>query len=926
MLIEFKYPYLLLLLFPVGFILYLYGKQLKNKAKKIEGSLILLLRSMLFICIVFSLAIPQLLLPIKSVPVVFLIDRSASVKASGDDELKWLEDSVDTKKEQDEFSVISFGGEPIIEQMMGSESIRFLKWNNEIQEENTDMETAISMGASLLSGENGGRLVLLTDGNETRGQAKNIVQLLKNRSIELDAFLLQSDHYEDAAISEIALPPTLYEGEKAAISVIIDSNTNNNGVLRLFANNKEVATNKIQINEGKTNIPLSIEMEQTGLVTFRAEIETTKDAYAENNKLQAVSTIKTTPKILIVQNDHNVSIQNILKNAGYKVDVYSTDKLPTALSGYLNYQTIIFNNVSATSITENQMKLMETSVKDFGVGFIMAGGDESFGLGGYFKTPIEKLLPVDMDIKGKKEMPSLGLMIVLDRSGSMDGSKLNLAKEAAARSVELLRESDTLGFIAFDDKPWVIVEPEPLKNKEEVVDKIRSIQPGGGTEIYSSLETAYSKIEDLNVKRKHIILLTDGQSATNNDYNQLIEDGKTKNITLSTVALGADADRQLLEELAATGSGRYYEVQDSTVIPSILSRETVMATRTYIEDNPFYPIIQQQDGWDSLFQSGVPQMNAYIATTAKSQAQISIVSEKEDPILASWQYGLGKTIAYTSDLNGAWAGDWARWSNWSNFVSKMVDQTLPKYNSEAYSFSSSRENDQYSLIADSNNMSMMPIEATIVSDEGEEINVNTKLSAPGKYKISMPDNPGMYFIQIKTTDEDGGTSTYQTGFSIPYSSEYLVSGNNKEWVSDLLSATNGKLLTKEKDAFRPLSESNFTKQDITVWLLLLAFFLFFIEIAIRRFGIPYKLVSNISRTVENRKVEKENKQIKNSPKKKTDRPLRETKPTEKQAIYPLQKEDRIVKHKDKDKKEKNQEKQSDNHLDQLLQMKRKKRK
>src|SRR5690606_23858886 len=156
-----------------------------------------------------------------------------------------------------------------------------------------------------------------------------------------------------------------------------------------------------------------------------------------------------------------------------------------------------------------------------------------------------------------------------------------------------------------------------LEDPKAEAEQILSVTPGGGTEIYQSLEEAYSQLEDLELQRKHIILLTDGQSATTNDYDSLIEGGKENNITLSTVSIGQDADKALLENLAETGTGRYYDVTDATTIPAILSRETMMMSRTYIVDEPFNPVIYDS-AWHELFNNGVPQMNAYIATTAKS--------------------------------------------------------------------------------------------------------------------------------------------------------------------------------------------------------------------------------------------------------------------------------------------------------------------
>lgn len=865
-----------------------------------------------------ALAIPQVVLPQKETPVVFVMDRSASVQDSGAQQLEWLEKSLQNKNEKDKYSVLSFGEKATIEQMMGKEGLRFPKWDEETGKDHTNIEGAINLASSVFSNNSGGRIVLFTDGNETMGNLTEAAKLLKNRSIELDTVLLDPHQYEDTAVTEVEVPSTLYEGEKAAVSVTIESNTAKTGLLHFYENNNKIISKPIDISEGTNIVPIEFTVEQAGLVTFKAEVELTNDAYAENNKLQVVNMVKTIPQILLVQNSPNEALVQALEAAGYKVEVRSSIQLPTVLSGYLNYQSIIFNNIAATDITENQMNLVEKSVKDFGIGFLMTGGENSFGLGGYFQTPIEKLLPVDMDIKGKKEMPSLALMIVLDRSGSMDGSKFSLAKEAAARSVELLQESDTLGFIAFDDKPWVIVEPKPLKNKEEVVDKIRSVPVGGGTEIYGSLVEAYDQISDLDVKRKHIILLTDGQSATNNNYEELINNGSKKNVTLSTVALGADADRNLLEELAEFGAGRFYDVQDSTVIPSILSRETVMATRTYIEDTPFYPQIKSGYGWDSLFNQGVPEMNAYIATSAKSESTVPIVSTKEDPILAEWQYGLGKTIAFTSDVNGAWAGDWARWNQWSNFITKMVANTLPQYDSEAYSLTVEKEKDRTYLSVSADQLSMLPIETTITSERGETIEGNTKMIAPGKYEVDIGNDPGLYFIHVKQTDEDGNISVYQSGFTIPYSDEYLITGINEEKMEELLAITGGIQLQKESQAFRPLKDPAKQKQEITEVLLFISFLLLFIEIAIRRFGLPVTLLVSLDkrRNVKDKKdrfVTKEKKEAAVVQKKDVQQqvPIREKR---KKQEKPLKKA-KV----DKEKTE------SENHLDQLLEMKRKKK-
>jgi Ca-activated chloride channel homolog len=830
--LEVKFPFMLALLLPIGWLIFLYVK--KNRKK--EAYWIAGIRSVIFLLLILALAVPQILLPVRGESVIFLVDRSDSVRGGDTVALDWIDNSLKNNHIDDSYAIVTMGKDGYLEQQLSKEKRSLTEFNGKMDGGETNIEAGLQFAASLLPNESGGKIVLVSDGNETIGQSREAAKLLKNRGIELDYVALNPSIGEDMSITELNVPPSLYKGEEAQISLTIDSNANKLATVRISLNNQDVLTENVEVKQGKNVYQFSYKVEDTGMMVFKGELAANQDSFIENNAMFAVSNVKGTPKVLVVQGRESGQISEILAGAGLLVDTITPEKLPTVLSGYLPYQSIIFNNVPATVVTESQMNLMERAVKEFGVGFVMAGGDESFGLGGYFKTPIERLLPVDMDIKGKKEMPSLGLLIVMDRSGSMSGNKIELAKEAAARSVELLREEDTLGFIAFDDRPWTILETEPIKDKKKAVDKILSITPGGGTEIYSSLAAAYDELRDLKLQRKHIILLTDGQSATSSSYEELIEEGLEKNITLSTVAIGSDADRGLLEELAIWGTGRFYDVIDASTIPSILSRETVMATRTYIEDNPFYPVVSANPDWTFLVEAGVPQMNAYIATTPKSRAGVPFLSEKEDPVLAEWQYGLGHTIAFTSDFSGKWTGDWARWEKWPVFLNHMVTRTLPQYDTEPYKVSLNKKDGVTVVTLEAGSPSALPLETAVVSESGEQIATNTKLVAPGKYELTIPDSNGMYFLNVRQTDADGGVHVYQTGFTVPYSAEYLLKGTNKELLAELATMTGGKALVEAKDSFQPTGTASYLKQSVSQWLLLVVFLLFFVEIAIRRFG------------------------------------------------------------------------------------------
>lgn len=836
--IELKQPLLLLLLLPAGVFVYLFLR-FSQGYQSLEKVVISMIRSIVFSLLIFALTLPQMVIRTNDLNVVFVVDVSASMMETEKEIYTWINNSIHEKNLTDQFAIVSVGKEANVEQSKRSNPELVQLDSDKENRTDTNLEQGIHLASSLLPNNSTGRIVVFTDGNETAGNMIEAAKLLNQQGIVLDYVPLGGHAGTDLAMRELTVPSTLYKGEIANIQTKITSNYPTNATVRIMLNNQELMTKEIDVKEGSNQFTFSHEVNDTGLYVYKADVIAEGDTFVENNSLSAISEVKGTPKTLIVQSekDENYSLLHALQASGVSIDMIIPEQLSSSLSEYIRYESIIFNNVSSTTISDDKMELIEQAVKDFGTGFIMTGGENSFGLGGYFDTPIETILPVEMEVKGKQELPSLGLVIVLDRSGSMEGQKLSLAKEAAARSVELLREKDTLGFLAFDDRNWEIIPIGPLENKEEAMEKIRSVTVGGGTEIYPALERAVQMLSPLELQRKHIILLTDGQSHTNKDYYALLDEGKKTNITLSTVALGQDADKRLLESLAEYGAGRFYDVNDDTVIPSVLSRETAMVTRTYIEDNPFYPIVNFADDWKPLFDEGVPEMNAYIAVTPKSMSKVVLSSEKEDPVLTEWQYGLGRTVAFTSDTSGEWAGNWAQWERWPDFLNNMLSRTFPSFDSEPFTINVVKGDHDAIIQLTSAISNVTPIEATVISESGERIDSTTKIIAPGKYEMSMEQEPGLYFLQINQMTEDGSQKVSKTGFTIPYSDEYLLTGTNELLLQEAAEITGGSKLIEAKEAFAQLPQKQVKKQSIVQWLLLSAFLLFFIEIAIRRFGI-----------------------------------------------------------------------------------------
>ncbi|WP_026673304.1 VWA domain-containing protein [Alkalihalobacterium bogoriense] len=845
---ELDYPLVLLLLIPaiVVIVVFIRSKiQLSNSVKKV----IIPLRFLILALLIVSLAIPNIVFTTTSVHTVFLIDRSDSIENSNNEMTAFIREAVAEKKHDDSFAIVSIGKDARVERMLSTDKSFSSNWNV-IQTDFTNIEAGIQLGSSLLAKERAGRIVLLSDGNETIGNALEQAKILKEQGISLDVVSFEPNDAKDVALEDFSLPRQVFKGEQANLAISVKSSEETTGLLRISLNNEMIIQDEVDLKEGVNAFRYLYPLEKSGMNRLRAEIIADGDSILENNQLSAITTITGSPKILIVEGQEKTStpLQEALQSSGLDVDTITPPKLPTELNGYLQYGTIVFNNVSGMKVSEKQMELIEKAVKDFGVGFIMTGGNESFALGGFKNTPIETILPVEMEIKTEEDIPSVGIVYVIDRSGSMMGQRLELAKEAAARSIELLREGDTVGVIAFDDRTWQIVDTEPMTNIKEVTDNVLGITAGGGTDIYPGLHEAYMQIQELDLQRKHIILLTDGESPETGNYQQLIETGRDDhNVTLSTIAVGDGADHFLLDTLAEYGTGRFYAVYDETTIPSVLSRETMLTTRTYIEDNPFYPMVVSGNEWTTHFTKGVPQMNAYIATTSKDRASVVLSSEKEDPVLVRWQYGLGKTVAWTSDVKGEWSGQWAAWEQWAPLWNDIITWTIGANQQEPFDMTQKREGTKSVVTFSTEEEQARPLDANVVNESGQEVETTVRMTAPGQYEVSFEAIEGMHYVQLVEKDEES-TPVFQTGLTIPYPEEYKMLPTNETLLQSLAKVGEGAAITNGKDAFRELNTRPVSKQSISHYFILLAFFLFFIEVAIRRFGLPSFVVSKGKKT------------------------------------------------------------------------------
>lgn len=855
--IQFKYSLGLLLLLLLPAYLWWIWRTL-HRLQGARKKLVITLRAAVLLLLIMALSGAQLFTNFNNKSVVFAVDRSDSVKEEAK-EAQWIRDAVKARGSvQDEAGVISLALQASIEKPLDKRDMDGFQFTTQSNPQFSNVASGIQLASSLLTKGNAGRVIIMSDGEENVGDMLRQGKLLRDRGIQVDIVPLAGKERKDAAVEAVRVPEKLYQAEAYTIEVVIRSTSSGPAQLRLFEDNQEVTVQSLELTKGENRFALQSLAKESGFHRYRAEVYMEGDELSANNTHYAFSKVQGPPKVLIVEGKAGISqnVEGALHAALIPYETIQPELLSNDFVTYTGYESIILNNTAATQIPQLKMEMIEGAVRDYGVGLVMLGGDNSYGLGGYFKTPIERALPVYMDLRGKREIPSLGIVLVMDKSGSMSGEKIKLAQEAASRTVDLLREKDTLGVLGFDSSPIWYVQPQKLNQKQDVIQKINSIPADGGTEIYTAVAEAYAKLSKVIAQRKHIILLTDGQSATTQSYETLTADMQKENITMSTVAIGTDADQALLSKLAELSKGRYYAAVDQTTIPAIFSREAVLISRTYVVNQPFVPAVTGGSDWGSLWGGGLPQLQGYIATTPKEAAEVVLSSPEPDPVLARWQYGSGRSVAWTSDVTGAWTSSWVTWSSFAPMLTSMIKWTFPQFQSSPLELNGHLSGDELTLQAKVSNSELDgsggqgELRATVTDEDLGTRELTFTSTAPGDYSAQLSvDKSGVYLAKTEllaasSEAEDAprrviGSST--TGIVIPYSPEYRITdGSGLSKLQQLAELTGGRMLSLEhpEEAFAFASAAQKRYIPISEYLLMAALALLLMDIAARRLALP----------------------------------------------------------------------------------------
>ncbi|MEM9646673.1 MAG: VWA domain-containing protein, partial [Planctomycetota bacterium] len=452
----------------------------------------------------------------------------------------------------------------------------------------TNLGAAIQAASGFVPPGYVSEIVLLSDGNETTGDA---LAAAAQSSIAVTTIPLPTLSDPEVQVAEVRVPAEVRQGEPFFVNVSIQSNHEDEGLVEVFRGDHKVISEIQSFAVGENEFRFQQSIENDRLAAFTVRISGLKqDSLLDNNSDAGLVYASGKPRVLIIESDPNLirELAYALEDEGVQVDVRPPQGMPDSLADFQNYECLMLSNVPATDLTQQQMQTARTWVQELGGGFIMLGGEQSFGLGGYYKSSLEEILPVRSDFEKEKEKPSLGMVLVIDKSGSMDGERIEMAKSAARSAVELLGKRDQAAVIAFDGQPYVISEMQSARNAVKLSDEISRIEAGGGTNMYPAMEMSFEMLMATSAKLKHVILLTDGISS-GGDFEGMAQQMSSSKITVSTVAVGDGADTDLLEQIARVGKGRYYFTTDPAQVPQIFAKETVTASKSAIDEQPFIP-------------------------------------------------------------------------------------------------------------------------------------------------------------------------------------------------------------------------------------------------------------------------------------------------------------------------------------------------
>jgi uncharacterized membrane protein len=779
--------------------------------------------------------------PLEGMNLFFLLDRSESIPSSQQEVARSYVNKVSAQKPKgDKAGVLVFGRDASIESTP-NESVDLQKIQAIVGVERTDIAAALRLGVAAFPETGQKRMVLISDGNENLGDA--MAAMSSTRGVSLDVIPVGVKRGNDVSIRKLAIPSTAKQGQPFDVRIFAQSDSAQSATVRLFQNDQFMGETKVDLSPGKNLFTFPQVLDEPGFYSYNVQLEAAGDTIPQNNRATSFVNVRGNPRVLIVSSrpEQEGALAGALKGGLFEVKLTGLDRLPHTLAEMQSYDAIFLCNVSAGDMGMDTMRLLESAVRDFGVGLICIGGDQAFAAGSYRGTPLESALPVDMELSSKKVLPSGAMVIVCHATEFPNGNEW--ARSIAFAALEALGPQDELGLNLWDGSGKWLFPLAKVGDKSEMGRLIAGMNPGDMADFQQPMQMAYEALSKSTANLKHIVVFSDGDPGAPSEA--LIQAIVGSKITISTVMIGGHVTPETMVHMADEGRGQFYDVRSPDQLPQIFIKEAAVILKSAIFEEPFKPTMQVSTELVKGFAPAeLPTLRGYVCTTPKPRAEVPLVTHKGDPLLAHWQYGLGRTVAFTSDAKSKWAGDWVQWAKYRQFWTQVAQWSLRRVDVTDFSTEVSTEKGEGRISVEAidlqgNYRNFLNLQTVVVGPKGEKQRIHLEQTGPGHYEARFPTRDvGAYVMNLMNMEGDKMRGSQTLGLSVNYSPEFDDPEPNANLLRRLAEISGGKVLDPDVDnPFKHNRIKTFQPQDLWEWLLKLAVILFPLDVAIRRIQI-----------------------------------------------------------------------------------------
>ena len=812
------------------------------------------LRSLVLLLLAACLAGPQMLREHDELTVVAVVDVSGSVRRFAEVPSTpgqptpsyanwvrdWLGDAADGKRERDRLGVVVFDGEATatLAPAGGTPPEPTIDLR---RAEGTAIEDGLRLGLAMLPRDTAGRLVLVSDGNATRGSISAAVELAAagrrggdaaagtpsataSPAVPIDVLPVVYRVPGDVRVAEIVAPTTAQPGQVVNVRVVMESARPATGRLTadiegvpvdLNGADRPGRTRGISLPSGRSVVVLPMPLGTTPInritVSFLPD-DIAADALTDNNSAVAITATPGEGRILLVARGGAAgrpAMAELLASQDLEYEIVDPGLMPTDLLSLQDHDLVILDDVAAAEISRTAQEALARHVSDLGGGLLMLGGFNSFGAGGWAGTPVAEVLPLELDPPADLVLPTAALVLVLDESGSMArgvagarASQQEVANESAARAIESLRSESLVGVIAFSSGPRTVVDLRRNDEPTVISEKIRTITPGGGTDIGGALLAAERMIAPVDVDRKYVVLLTDGRSSPGN-LRELADRMGDADITITTIGVGDDVDGELLKDIATRTGGEYIRVLNPTALPRVLVETVQVVNRPLIKETSFSPVVRATGSTIGSDLAAVPPLGGLVITAPRPEpdAVIEAVHPDGEPLLARWQAGLGRVTAFTSDFGRDWTEPWPRNPAARAFMLRLIRETVrPRANAVAdltLAIEDGRLRIGVDAVDEDGPMDLLVVEGTVFTPTGP-MPVRLRQVGPGRYEADAPAaSDGEYVVALAPRIGRAALPPVVGGIATRRGIEFARLDSDLQALDGIVEATGGRRLDPE---------------------------------------------------------------------------------------------------------------------------------